>query len=216
MSGAGALDNFTDKWRARWPEWSIAEVFVEPSQRPTALAWFALLQEITEAAWGGDDAAPGLAKLGWWQEELQGWSQGRRRHPLGAALQSQPAPWDALSAALSTLPALRGLQRGIDDAVVGLDVFAACVVKVEAVLFDTRESPTSAIVSMALLAVHPALSGADMMSLRTALLPWPDASGPRARRIVSALARARLESDAPLQPLSRWRTLWLAWRTARH
>lgn len=87
-----ALQDFAGKWRARWPEWSVAEVFVPRAQRGVAVAWAALQQELTDAAWGGTDALPGEAKLGWWMEELQGWRQGRRRHPLGLALQRQDAP----------------------------------------------------------------------------------------------------------------------------
>jgi hypothetical protein len=56
-------DDFTAKWQARWPEWGIGAVFLPGSRRETAFAWFALLQELTEAAWGGADATPGLAKL---------------------------------------------------------------------------------------------------------------------------------------------------------
>ena len=39
------LDDFLGKWRGRWPEWRIAQVFVPEAQRPLAEAWFALLQE---------------------------------------------------------------------------------------------------------------------------------------------------------------------------
>src|SRR3546814_2770338 len=77
-------DEFTAKWRTRWPEWSIGVVFLPGAQRETAFAWFALVQELTDAAWSGADATPGLAKLAWWNEELQGWAKGARRHPLGA------------------------------------------------------------------------------------------------------------------------------------
>ena len=87
MSDSQALAAFLDKWRERWPEWSVAEVFVPAREREMAVAWFALLQELTDAAWGGSDPRPGEAKLGWWAEELHGWSQRRRRHPLGLALQ---------------------------------------------------------------------------------------------------------------------------------
>src|SRR5690606_20699556 len=64
----GDAAGFIDKWRARWPEWEIASVFVPEAQRPLAEAWFSLLQELTDAAWGGADPTPGLAKLAWWQE----------------------------------------------------------------------------------------------------------------------------------------------------
>src|SRR3546814_18341740 len=80
-------DEFTAKWRTRWPEWSIGMVFLPDAQRETAFAWFALVPELTDAAWSGADATPGLAKLAWWNEELPGWAKGARRHPLGAVLQ---------------------------------------------------------------------------------------------------------------------------------
>ncbi|MGH8077757.1 MAG: phytoene/squalene synthase family protein, partial [Lysobacter sp.] len=109
-----ALETFIGKWRARWPEWSVAEVFVPPAQRTVALAWASLQQELTDAAWSGSDPRPGEAKLAWWQEELQGWALGRRRHPLGITLQRQPAPWAALAAALPTLRESR--ERPLDSA----------------------------------------------------------------------------------------------------
>lgn len=225
-----ALESFIGKWRARWPEWSVAEVFVPTSQRATAVAWFALLQELMDAAWGGDDPTPGLAKLAWWQEELQGWSQGRRRHPLGVALQSRPAPWMALSVALAELRSMRMLPREIGDGFVGMRSFADAVVGVEATLFEVGQPPASDLAAATLMAMHPALTAADHEPLRAALLSqWPAACGPRARRIVAALAHARLENvslqptslqpsslqPAPSQPLPQWRALWLAWRAAR-
>ena len=49
----------------RWPEWHVAEVFVpRRAARTGASAWFALRQELTDAAWGGSDPRPGEAKLG--------------------------------------------------------------------------------------------------------------------------------------------------------
>ena len=103
MSDQAALEAFLDKWRARWPEWRSAEVFVPAPQRAATLAWLALRQELADAAWDGADPRPGAAKLAWWGDELNGWANGRRRHPLGMALQRIPAPWDALA---SSLPAL--------------------------------------------------------------------------------------------------------------
>ncbi|WP_460824113.1 phytoene/squalene synthase family protein [Lysobacter olei] len=110
---AAAPDSFIEKWLVRWPEWSVAQVFVPQAQRPTLLAWAALQQELGDAAWGGSDARPGEAKLGWWQEELRGWSRGLRRHPLGAMLQAQPGDWLALA---SVLPALRDSRERPADA----------------------------------------------------------------------------------------------------
>ena len=38
MSGREALQASLDKWRARWPEWAMAEVFVPAPQRERAQA----------------------------------------------------------------------------------------------------------------------------------------------------------------------------------
>ena len=59
MTDSSALDSFLAKWRAQWPEWAVAEVFLPPPQRQRARAWLALRGELTEAAWGGDDPTPG-------------------------------------------------------------------------------------------------------------------------------------------------------------
>ena len=75
MSETDALQGFLGKWEAQWPEWRVAEAFVPAAQRQRAQAWFALREELAEAAWGGEDSRPGEAKLGWWAEELDGWSE---------------------------------------------------------------------------------------------------------------------------------------------
>ncbi|MDQ3057459.1 MAG: phytoene/squalene synthase family protein [Pseudomonadota bacterium] len=221
-----ALDGFIAKWRARWPEWSIAEVFVPASQRGIVLAWFSLLQELTDAAWRGDDPAPGLAKLAWWQEELQGWSQGRRRHPLGVVLQSHPVPWMTLANALPELRDSRTLPHGIDQAFFGLRSFAEAAAMIEAVLFQDghtqdgsgqgeHASPASNSVAATLMVMHPSVAGNADDAPRAALLSqWSEPRGPRARRIMATLARARLARRTS-QPLPQWRALWLAWRAAR-
>src|SRR5687768_15564035 len=62
MSDSTALDSFLDKWRARWPEWQMAEVFVPPARRAIAVAWFALLQEFEDAMNIAGDPMPADAK----------------------------------------------------------------------------------------------------------------------------------------------------------
>ncbi len=111
-------EEFLDKWRGRWPEWRIAQTFVDADQRARAEAWFALLQELIDAAWSSGDPTPGIAKLGWWQDELRGWAKGARRHPLGIDLQKTPAPWPSLAAALTALQASREAVIDGDAAVV--------------------------------------------------------------------------------------------------
>ena len=123
---------FIGKWRARWPEWAIAEVFLPASQREPAQAWFALLQELGDAAWGGEDPRPGEAKLAWWTEELEGWGRGARRHPLGQVLMARAASWAALAAALPTLHASRERPQDTTAAVGGIAPFAVAAAAVEA------------------------------------------------------------------------------------
>jgi len=225
--------SFVDKWRARWPEWSVAMAFVAKDRQPLAEAWFTLLQELTDAAWGGGDPTPGLAKLAWWQEELGGWAKGARRHPLGALLQPRPAPWLQLGRALPDLRALRG-GDGVDDivgpgaAAMGTDAaqgsdagnaghaFAAAVADCEAVLFDGRASDVeaAAVVFRSLLAERNLMRGAPMAPIATADPSSPaPRPGCRARGVQAALLEARLaRPGAALPPL---RVLLAAWRGAR-
>jgi hypothetical protein len=223
MTDTRALESFVAKWRMRWPEWSVAEVFVPAAQREVAAAWFALLQELTDAAWAGDDPTPGLAKLAWWQEELSGWAQGRRRHPLGGVLQGHDAPWHGLA---SVLPVLQASRVPPPDAVSALDLlrgFTGTAAAVEQALFETRHDfATADEISATLLAVHARwrTDGAEAIPAKRAsglLAQWPARPGPLPRRILAALARARLRSGAPAsRALPPWRALWVAWRAARH
>ncbi|KRA73124.1 hypothetical protein ASD78_16210 [Lysobacter sp. Root667] len=228
-----ALASFIGKWRARWPEWALAETFVPPAQRETALAWAALQQELGDAAWGGRDARPGELKLGWWLEELQGWSQGRRRHPLGQALQRRPAPWAALAAALPGLAETR--ERPLDRAEAGaqLNGFAAAIAAIDAALFGAEPgSGDAAVVAAYLLHARLALEGERAAPLGVLARSgeagaaaawaeelrahWPaEAAATVPRRLWAGLALARLRADDAARPLSPWRALWSAWRAAR-
>jgi len=98
-----ALDSFLDKWRSRWPEWSVAAPFVAESQRELAVAWFALLQEFDDMLNTSGDPLPADAKLAWWGEELRSWAVHRSRHPLGRLLEPVRAPWAQLAEALPDL-----------------------------------------------------------------------------------------------------------------
>jgi len=235
MSDSDALESFTDKWRARWPEWTVAEVFVPHAQRATALAWAALLQELTDAAWGGSDARPGEAKLGWWAEELQGWSQGRRRHPLGGTLQRLPAPWAQLAAALPSLRDSRERPVDSNDAFAGLATFATTVAAVEQGLFaagETNSAPSVVTITATLLHARLAHHADGAVPLRvlaqagegSAASTWGAqlaqhslvATGiTRPRRLWAALASARLRRGDAARPLRLWAALWAAWRAAR-
>jgi hypothetical protein len=227
-----ALESFIDKWRARWPEWAVAQVFVPPAQRATALAWAALLQELTDAAWGGSDARPGEAKLAWWMEELQGWSKGIRRHPLGIALQRLPAPWPALAAAIPSLRESRERPGDRADALQATQSFAEAAAGVEAALFDAAGPASTSAIQATLLAARVAHVGDAAVPLsvlaragegetarawgRELLEHWPAATpSSRPRKVWAALARQRLRRGDPALPLPPWTALAAAWRGAR-
>lgn len=222
MSDQAALAAFLDKWRGRWPEWRIAEVFVPAPQRAATLAWLALRQELADAAWEGADPRPGAAKLGWWAEELQGWAHGRRRHPLGLALQRVPAPWAALAAALPALAAGRDVAMPAGDRGHALHAVLAPVAEAAAavsIAIDGSAAAGQAALAAGLSAMRVlAGAGAGAADAGALVAAWPAApAGTRADRIFAALARRRLEALAGGRDgmPSQWRTLWTAWRAGR-
>lgn len=231
MSDQAALAAFLDKWRARWPEWRIAEVFVPAAQRAPTLAWLALRQELADAAWEGADPRPGAAKLAWWSDELQGWSQGRRRHPLGLALQRVPAPWVALAGALPALATAREAPlpsgAGGESLHAALAPFAGAAAAVSASIDaggtggtgGTAAGPGAVAVALAAVRV---LAGEGVPEAAKALLDgWPArAAGTRADRIFAALARQRLQAlraggGERNRMAAHWHTLWAAWQAGR-
>lgn len=227
MSDREALQGALDKWRAYWPEWAVAEVFVPAAQREQALAWFALRDELGEAAWGGSDPIPGDAKLGWWAEELDGWARGARRHPLGMALQSTPAPWGNLAACLPALRASRERPRDLDAALFSLEPYAEALAGVAQQLFAATAPAPARSVVVSLLAErvlrHPdhATPLGDLDSrgwARNLLGQWPQpGEGTRPGRIHAALVRGRLQRFAMGKSvqLPRLAVLASAWRAAR-
>lgn len=231
-----ALDSFLAKWRQRWPEWGVAEVFVPAPQRAPALAWASLLQELGDAAWGGRDPRPGEAKLAWWGEELQGWSRGARRHPLGATLQRQSADWSALAATLPGLRASRERPRDHAEAFATLEPFATAVAAAEQRLFigtgdGDDEASRDAVVAGLLQArffhegdghvplaiLARAGEGAPLSIWAEQLRQrWPQAPARTVpRRLWTALAHARLGHAEPTRALKPWGSLAVAWRSAR-
>lgn len=221
MTDPDTSASFIGKWLHRWPEWRIAEAFVPSAQRRTATAWFALLQELTDSAWAGADPTPGLARLAWWQEELDGWAKGARRHPLGEVLQRAGAPWTPLARALIALPETR--EQPVDQAIPHLRALGAAVAACEASLFaatadrpDAEPARDSAV--LALLGERALLRGAQDAA-GGLLARWPHpAAGPVPRRLHSALQRARLQALAagnPVLPPAGWRVLATSWRASR-
>ena len=236
MIDTTALDSFLDKWRTRWPEWRVVEVFVPASQRQTAVAWFALLQEFADAMNIAGDPLPADAKLMWWGEELRDWGRQRSRHPLGRVLEPQRAPWHALAEALPALIEARAKPVSGDAAFARLEMLASAIVQAESVLFRGSADKTFAhtqAISAQLLAARLEQAGSAALPMqqgdRRALSEldwarelqrqWPVSGGATPRRLWSALARSRLqrfqaagEGIAPLPPA---RALWLGWRAAR-
>lgn len=227
MSDVEALKGFTDKWLAQWPEWGVAEVFVPAERRELARAWFSLRDELIEAAWGGDDPRPGEAKLGWWAEELDGWSRGARRHPLGLALQPLAAPWANLAACLPALRASRERPRDLEAALFSLEPYAEALAGVAQRLFDAQTPAPARSVVISLLAErllrHPdhatPLGDIDARGWAGKLLQqWPPpGEGSCPGRIHAAMVRGRLQRFIVGKPpvLPRLSALAKAWRAAR-
>lgn len=240
MSDEQALRGFLDKWRTRWPEWNVASVFVPQSQRDVAVAWFALQREMMDAAWGGDDPRPGEAKLAWWAEELYGWEYGRRRHPLGIALQRLPAPWMRLAASVPALLASREPASNQEQASTVLAPFAQSAADVSNALF-AADTPAPATHLAGLLAQQLLLRGDAAAPLQTRarisdggtshhavarawardlLQRWPTVpSAVIPDRVMGALLQMRLKRFAAGGALVQWLpypvALWTAWRAAR-
>lgn len=213
-------EDFLAKWRRRWPEWRIGMAFVAPSEQARVEAWFALLDEFTDAAWGGADPTPGLAKLAWWQEELQGWARGARRHPLATTLQRLDAPWQTLALALRVLPATREAASDPADTAQQLRDLARAIDACEARLFgDPATTGAAESVQVApLLAARAWLHG-DRAEAQALLAAWPASGlGRRPRRIANAILAGRLRGLArsgQARPARGPATLWASWRAAR-
>ncbi len=228
-----ALADFVAKWRARWPEWAIAEVFIAADQRASALAWAILQQELGDAAWGGADPTPGRAKLGWWQEELSSWSRGARRHPIATVLQDLSAPWESLASTLPSLIASRERPGSVAEAFAALEPFSIAIGDIDRALFGSSPGgEDSRLVSACLLQSRMWQEGdaylpldmlaragsGDAVATWAAELDrqWPHSgAGNRVRRLWAALARQRLRGSSIAEPIPAWRTLWLSWRSAR-
>lgn len=208
MSDREALAATLEGWRARWPEWQVAENFIAAETRDIAAAWFMLVGELAAAAWGSSDPTPGLAKLGWWQEELRGWAKGLRRHPLGLALQKQAVEWSDFADSLGVLRD-RDLA-GADEpaALAALQPFLTATAWVERQLFGEAARDSAALQLLRTLRVSAGLPVPAAAALR---------GGPRPRRLFDALAMARANAvrNGDAIVVSRWRTLVLAWRAAR-
>ena len=235
MTDSTALDSFLEKWRIRWPEWRVVEIFVPEAQRRLVVAWFSLLQEFTDAMNIAGDPLPADAKLAWWGEELRDWQQQRSRHPLGRVLEPHRAPWFELAEALPVLQRLRERPRDAADVQEIAKPLATAIAAVEAVLFGARPSlDWVQAIQAQLLSARLENAGQSALPLQLPanveasqagwanhlLQQWPALKeGANARRLWSALARARLQrfttAEAGVAPLSPAAALWRGWRAAR-
>ena len=239
MTTPTALDSFIDKWRSRWPEWSVAEVFMAPDRRERSLAWFALLQEFEDILNVAGDPLPADAKLGWWASELRDWQGQRSRHPLGRQLEPLPAPRALLADALPSLVAARERPRDGDAALAALTAYTGAVAEVEAVVLGGSRAAPAALAAQVLagrlaaagtvalpLVLEPGSAAAPEAAAAASrawagqlLARWPARSGAsRARRMYARCARHRLQQLAAgrtpqpgRQPLGQ---LWRVWRAA--
>lgn len=224
MADSPALEGFLDKWRQRWPEWSLAAVFVPPTQREVAVAWFALLQEFESVLNISGDPLPADAKLAWWGEELRDWSRQRSRHPLGRVLEPCTAPWAALAETLPRLIEARGAAADSRHALDLLQPLGEAVAAVEQALFDGTADPRVATAAAVQLLASRWLEAGDAgepdaAAAKAVLAQWPSARvGSRPRRLWSAFARSRLVRFAtagkPMPLPSPMRLLWTAWWAA--
>ena len=229
-----ALESFLDKWRSRWPEWSVAEPFVAEPQRARTLAWFALLQELDDMLNTSSDPLPADAKLAWWGEELRSWAGQRSRHPLGRLLEPVRAPWAQLADALPDLVEARAPAPDPAAAERALLRYAEAVAAVEVVMFDDapRNGAPRAVLLQTLAQrlqeagaagvprslLETDAANADKRWREHLLKAWPvRVAGPRPRRIWAVLARSRLAAQAAGRPVEAtpMRTLLRVWWAAR-
>lgn len=221
MSERETWQSFLDKWQVWWPEWAVVEAFIPEPQRELARAWLALRGEWADAAWAGQDATPGAAKLAWWVEELQGWSQGAYRHPLGGLLQAQPMAWSTLGARLPALGSSRTLEGDLASAVRGLTSVAQGLAETAQVLFDGALQAEPQDVAITLLgerALRMPPSGVQGELSARGLLAQPRLpGGTRPERLHAALLRGRLQRRAHGRDgaVPRWRALLACWPAAR-
>ena len=230
MSDSAALESFLEKWRARWPEWAVAEIFVAPARRDIAVAWFALLQEFDDVLNVSGDPLPADAKLAWWSEELRGWASQRSRHPLGRRLEPVQAVWARLADALPSLAIARTRPADEAAAFAALAQYGDAVTAVEAAVLGKAPAQPAVIAQMLATRLAEAGSAAvpggngDSAALHdwavTLQKAWQSPRhGARERRILSAYAHARLQRHArhgaPAPLPGQARLLFTGWRAAR-
>ena len=207
MTTPTALDSFIDKWRSRWPEWSVAEVFMAPDRRERSLAWFALLQEFEDILNVAGDPLPAP------------WALLADALPSLVAARERPRDGDA---ALAALTAYTGAVAEVEAVVLGGSRAAPAALAAQVLAGRLAAAGTVAlplVLEPGSAAAPEAAAAASRAWAGQLLARWPARSGAsRARRMYARCARHRLQQLAAgrtpqpgRQPLGQ---LWRVWRAA--
>lgn len=152
MSGPEALQSFTGKWRAQWPELSLLQGFLPAAIRQPALAWGALLCELQDCVFGIEQDAVRAPKSLWWADELQRTASRESRHPLTIALQEVDAGYcriaDPLLAMSAKVPVRSGNTEALRQQLLPLTTALAGT---EAALFGGGNGQDSTVIAVQLL-----------------------------------------------------------------
>ncbi len=234
-----ALEDFTGKWRAHWPESVVAEVrAARPARHRAGLG---------QPAAGTHRCRLGLQRCR--RRRSQARLVGRRIAGLGPwpapgrglALQRQPAPWKALAVMLPSLRDSRERQGDRNEAFEMLTPLAEAIGAIDLALFGPVPGPSAeaamapilssllearlvlqgdAAVPLSVVArtlARPQAEGAAAEWSAELLAQWPARGGSTVpRRLWTALAHTRLQRGDAARPLSPWTALLAAWRGARN
>lgn len=152
MSESDALQSFTGKWQAQWPELSLLQGFLPSVTRPSAAAWSALLCELQDCAFAIEQEAVRTPKSLWWADELQRMASGQARHPLTMALQDADAGYFRIAEPLLALSAKVPLRSGNTEALhQQLLPLTTVLAETEAALFGGGNGHDSTVIAVQLL-----------------------------------------------------------------
>ncbi|WP_297799066.1 hypothetical protein [Arenimonas sp. GDDSR-1] len=152
MSASDALQSFTGKYQAQWPELSLLQGFLPERCRPLASAWGALLCELQDCAFAIEQEAVRTPKSLWWADELQRMASRQARHPLTIALQDEDAGYDRIAGPLLAVSAKVPLRAGNTEALHRqLLPLTAALAGTEAALFGGGNGHDSTVIAVQLL-----------------------------------------------------------------
>lgn len=152
MSEPDALQSFTGKWQAHWPELSLLQGFLPSAIRPLAAAWGALLCELQDCAFAIEQEAVRTPKSLWWADELQRMGAHQARHPLTVALQDADAPYFRIAEPLLAISAKVPLRSGNTEALhQQLLPLTTALAETETALFGGGNGHDSTVIAVQLL-----------------------------------------------------------------